>query len=206
MNRNRYAYIAVVLGLLACSGGRGAETYFPLNEGRVWEYEGVTETKSGELKARSKLIISNLRARELQNKNVTPMMIIIKIEGGDIPEEKKQVSSISYVTYDATGVLEVAMQDDRDKAPRMLNPLRLLIPNPIKVGQADKTGTRVVTIEAVSDKVTVPAGTFENCIRVNENDTLGQDEIWYAPNVGEIQRITHFAKMKVIIKLISYKR
>lgn len=71
------------------------------------------------------------------------------------------------------------------------------------------------TIETLDDVVTVPAGTFQHCVRVrstgeNQDGAL-EDLNWYAPNIGLIKFVrqernsrTHEA-VEVNTQLRSYK-
>lgn len=46
-----------------------------------------------------------------------------------------------------------------------------------------------IEIKSTSEKITTPAGTFENCILVEESSPLekGVDHKWYAPGVGPVK-------------------
>ncbi|MEA3458526.1 MAG: hypothetical protein U9R21_07610, partial [Candidatus Thermoplasmatota archaeon] len=58
--------------------------------------------------------------------------------------------------------------------------------------------TTTVTIEKIDDVVTIPAGTFENCLRVKSHSNVQNTEgviikkehyAWYAPGLGFIKSI-----------------
>jgi hypothetical protein len=87
-----------------------------------------------------------------------------------------------------------------------------IIRYPIKIGTSwevkarskllnNAPGILKKTIEAIDDTVTVPAGTFKNCLRIKGEGVIRKEELgneiivnieeyeWYAPGVGLIKYI-----------------
>jgi len=71
----------------------------------------------------------------------------------------------------------------------------LFIPGKPKVGDryyqelAPKVAMDRAEILSVSEKLTVPAGTFSNCVRTKESSAIeiGSESKWYAPGIGVIK-------------------
>ena len=71
----------------------------------------------------------------------------------------------------------------------------LFIPGKPKVGDryyqelAPKVAMDRAEILSITEKLTVPAGTFNNVVRTKESSAIeiGSEEKWYAPNVGIIK-------------------
>lgn len=182
------AFLSVVTFLGCCAA---AESYYPLKEGMTWRYQSSLGT----------LIVKNLAPRELAGKTVTPQQV-----GTDL----------IFIVDDDTGIYDFAKQSSADIEPQMLSvPYYQYVQKPVALGTnwEDKSQTvlfaktvsvlRRCTIDTVDDVVSVPAGTFKNCIRVRcAGSTLvpvesrGVAEVsvetysWYAPGVGRVRWIT----------------
>jgi len=171
--------------------GAAGESYYPLKEGMTWQYQSSLGT----------LTVKNLAPRELAGKKVTPQQV-----GGDL----------MFVVDDDTGIYDFAKQASSDPEPRLLRPpYYQYVQKPVAVGTKweDESETmlfpkrvsvvRHCAIDMVDDVVTVPAGTFKNCVRVRcagsvlvPADTRGVAELsvetysWYAPGVGRVRWVT----------------
>lgn len=186
----------IVVFLGGCS--KGNDSYIPLNEGIRWEYQ-IT---SGSTTA-GRAIISNLPQRDLGGKRVTPQ----KIDFGGL-------TPIQFLVQDTEGICRFALQGPEDPEPKIKPDLEYLLKKPIKVGTNWKSNTHTIllreklpfvlttSIESTDDIVTVPAGTFNNCIKLNSSGiarkNLGvfgvaivnvQYYEWLAPGVGSIKSI-----------------
>ena len=190
-----------------------SKNYFPLDEGRRWEYQFFLKT--GEdwylgpvSKMSGERIITNFPQRELKGEKVTPQQVEDKVRGS---------SHISFWFYieDQSGVYEFAHQKPGQIEPKIAHDF--IIKYPIKIGYSwQETETSEFepeisipvesTIESINEVVTVPAGTFEGCLKIKtvgfaEKDTSGEwlpkqtvriDREWYkwfAPGIGIIKVI-----------------
>lgn len=168
-----------------------AESYYPLKEGMTWRYQSSLGT----------LTVTNLAPRELAGKTVTPQQV-----GKDL----------MFVVDDDTGIYDFAQQSSADREPQVLSaPYYQYLQKPVALGTnwEDKSQTalfpktvsvlRRCTIDMVDDVVTVPAGTFKNCVRVKcagsvlvPVESRGVAEVrvetynWYAPGVGRVRWTT----------------
>ena len=191
-----------------------SENYFPLDKGRRWEYQilskegGGWEGILGESKTSGKVIVTNFPQRELKGEIVTPQQVEYKAWGSIS-------TSFWFYIEDQGGVYEFAYQKPEDIEPKIIHDY--IIKYPIKVGNIwQETETSAFkpeisipvesTIESINEVVTVPAGTFEDCLKIKtvgfaEKVTgkwLGEEEKvridrewykWFAPGVGLIKEI-----------------
>ena len=195
-----------------------SENYYPLDEGRIWEYQFLLKEGGGwyiglDTETSGEEIITNFPQRKLKGEKVTPQQIEDKLWGS---------SYISFWFYieDQSGVYEFAYQYPEDVEPKTIHDY--IIKYPIKVGNIwqeietssfkPKISIPVKsTIESINEVVTVPAGTFEGCLKIKtigfkeevvgewltEEEKVRIDREWYkwfAPEVGLIKSI--FKEMK----------
>lgn len=178
--------------------GERAEIYFPLSAGKTCKYQ-VSITQEGRT-ATSAAVITSLPSRELLNKAVTPQHM-----------ELLGQRQLRFIAQDGDGIYEWANQPDG--APELI--IRE-IPNyfvkvPIKVGttwtsiwQTSQFGRQITfpttkIIESTDEVVTVPAGTFNKCVKITITGRTtmdmptgtatveGEASEWYAPNVGYVK-------------------
>lgn len=197
----------LLLILTACSDSPEGHLYFPLQEGLSWKYR-VTTSYSDQ-KTEHELTIENLGQQE---------------ERGKTYFIRRTSSGIDYyINSDAEGVyreglrtlVETHIRPDKDKRFVFKLPVEtgtnwLQVSYPMVFKNVVSNGQRMVdykapfayTITSTNETVTVPAGTFKNCILVRGE---GQTEIytdaingfneipmiveeWYAPGVGLIKQ------------------
>ncbi|MEW6615332.1 MAG: hypothetical protein AB1401_07700 [Thermodesulfobacteriota bacterium] len=186
--------------LVSCS--KSIETYYPLKEGMTWKYQNTFGSHA--INGAEKTIITNLAPQELKGKKVTPQKVEI---GGQ--------SRLSFLIEDAGGLYEFTEQQPVPVGQEKKSSTFYIIKYPIKAGTTWERMARTslsnvpvklkYTIESIDEKVTVPAGTFEGCIKVNGlGDTQTNLNIfggtiiiavtvehysWYAPKVGLVKSI-----------------
>lgn len=187
----------VLIFALSCS--KGSESYYPLKEGNVREYQ--IKMVSGKI---NKLVVTNLASRELQGKKVTPCK-------NDVSGKS---SFIDFIVADDSGVYVFARQRLADLEPEILKSPSYILKNPIQVGTTWEINYKIClvannipcilkeTIESKNETVTVPAGTFKDCVKLkaigyaqNINTANEESHItveyysWNAPGIGEIKEI-----------------
>jgi len=183
------AALLLVVSLFTPGQGRGdelSEAYFPLKEGMRWEYNVISDQG-----ATKKLLITNLAPREVKGAKVTPR----KWELGG-------TTFIELMKKDDSGIYRYAEQPGENAPPSLITPIECHLKFPIAQGNSWNMVTKVgnstlsvsLTIESVSDEVKVPAGTFQDCLKikqVGENDAgtsvMGYE--WYAPKAGVVKSI-----------------
>ena len=94
----------------------------------------------------------------------------------------RQQSSFSFFASDDTGVYECARQSVDDVEPKMLSWPEYYLKYPLKVGASWDGGREAAlknaiiptttTIESLDETVTVPAGTFQHCVKTKRSDRV----------------------------------
>ncbi|MBW6458458.1 MAG: hypothetical protein K0B52_04765 [FCB group bacterium] len=193
--RSIISVMICVLGILISACGVKPADYYPLQEGYVWTYN---------LGDASKLrTVENFAVRAIDKKKVIPQKV-----------DERGRTSFSFVVQEKNGVFEYAVQPAGSTAPRVLDTPRCILKYPVRGGttwqEEASLGvllesvpyTMTYTIEKKKETLTVPAGTFENCIKVSGSGLVEKDrgvlgalkvmvshEIWYAPKVGMVRSI-----------------
>lgn len=203
----RFLFLSVFIACWGFCVNTFAGNYYPLETGYTWLYQfsasGTLDTVTGER------TIENLPRRKLDTKEVTPQKVEVKRDGAGQP-------SFVFLTEDETGVYEVARQRADDIDPTVYKKPVCRIRYPAEVGTEWKAPVKITLLELVESEVqatfsvekrdevvTVPAGTFENCLRVKAvaetRENLGlafgtasiqvEHHLWYAPHVGLVKHI-----------------
>ena len=162
------------------SQGRKIEQFFPLTKIKVRQY--VTAHSN---KGTAKFTITRLPKRELKHKITTPLKMDFVTEHG------VSKSNIVYVFSEPGGIYHFAIQSSTDTEPKMYFPIYYL-KEPIQVGAKWKSGYTTGIIESVDDEVTLPVGTFKNCVRVKTTFPNQKKIEWFAPGVGSIKFIYNY--------------
>lgn len=179
-----------------------AGQYYPLEEGRKWEYQTFQKDLRGIGTERFNWGRTALAPRILLDKKVVPLQY------GN--------GALKFIIEDDIGIGLYAHQGIKDTGPNFFQPTDYFLKYPLKIGvmrqvkgitkflkhpvSVDKTES----IETLTDVVTVPAGTFENCIRIKSYGkttvsaegpfrAIAHVEVegvdWYAPNIGWVKGI-----------------
>lgn len=218
MIRNLMVLQVFVLLITANCGDR--KSFYPLGENQKWTYQ-LTSTV-GEYQTGA-VVVTNMPKRELSGQSVTPRKI-----------EARGQTAFSFVGEDSKGIYVLAQQALSSSEPSInANPPYDLY-RPFEKGtkweylsriSTEDTATIRATIQSDDETVTVPAGTFENCLKVvaqgekvknlgdfMQDAKISQDEIsWYCPGVGLVKSITKKASYEVdkngeiLLQLESYE-
>ena len=97
----------VLFVFLGCS--ISADSYYPLNQGLVWEYQMSFGSMMGD-KEQSKIVMTNFASRELKGVKVTPQKI-----------DAQGQSSFEFLVDDSNGVYIYAKQGSGDVDPAIEN-------------------------------------------------------------------------------------
>lgn len=210
-SRARAALLAAaVLALLAGCKEPPGSSLFPLEEGRRWTYRLSSEWEN-DTRERETVVLSNLGRDSA-------------LESGSAWHRRSDTGLDYWLRADATGIYRVAAKSDVDAEPKPDLAPRFVLKAPIAVGTSWQTTTTtylmrrnsefppeirhahpsvpvVWTIEALDDRVEVPAGRFEQCVRVKGLALLrlfadpvnGFKDMplttleWYCPGVGLVK-------------------
>ena len=226
--------LAVCVLLAGCKASQDS-SYFPLAPGARWTYS--VQTDADGVASRQQQSISVLDERRYDGK---PLFIRRSETPGNIGIEY-------WLRAQPDGIVRIAQRMDLaehatlDAAPRMVLKLPLAIgaswraptvpytvmrkneyPREVKYGRGM---LMTYTVEALEDRLTVPAGSFEHCARVvgRAELTLFTDPVrgfnkvpvttteWYCRGVGmvKLERVENLATMfysggKVSMELVEY--
>lgn len=205
--------IIILLTITGCgdTSQKNAKDFFPLEQGITWKYEVVVFDGSGNIEENREGTVSNLAKEKLANNIVTPQKYLT--EAINAQHQVTKTSTTEFISQDNEGIFRLATQKD-EEVPAVGMRLYYIL-NPIRVGVIKKNGDadtyQSVSLDSVNDTVTVPAGTFKDCLKVNytakDKTGLYQNTSWYAPNIGRIKRIVIFPNQnKMISQLKSYEK
>lgn len=202
----------LLFGLLsACSEKPQGDEHFPLQKGLSWTY--IVSTTYPDSIDQSRLTIENLGKQKFDDKSYFV---------------RRTSSGIDYyLNFDELGVYREGLRTLVELKPRLDRDRRYVIKYPLVLGTNWSEITRPLIlmrvfpykkragdgtqlplsyqIESLSETVEVPAGVFENCIKVvgtgifevYTDGVNGYSEIpisveeWYAPGVGLVKQIRH---------------
>lgn len=187
--------ILCVFALQGC--GAGPKSYDPTDEGITWIYQN----RMGE--SIKEVTVTNLPPMRVNRTKVIPRR-----------QDEDGGSNFSFLSENDNGLWLMAVQGPAMRRPVALQRPHPLLKYPLKVGTSWKVAgytnllKEVVPIdltyeiESVNEVVTVPAGTYRNCIRVRAlgqvrktSRMLGTANVrkeynaWMAPGVGMVKSI-----------------
>jgi hypothetical protein len=196
MRTRLIAVLALFSWLLANTlyGSELSETFFPLKEGMTWTYV-ITSDKH----PTQKISITNLPPREINGVKLTPR----KSQAGE-------ATTYFLIGSDDSGIYRYGEQKSENSEPIITQPKDYYLRNPValgttwdsytKLGDIDLTIT--LEIQSLSDEVTVPAGTFKECLKIKHTGSNQKDDPgvsveayeWFAPNVGLVKCLVVITK------------
>jgi hypothetical protein len=195
----RIKCLAALIGLSVLLWGAGVghaqeDLYYPLKQGMTWEYVSVPGGKAGK-----KIIITNLAPRQMDDKTI-------------VPRKWDMGGAVKYVLVgrDEGGIYKYGEQKAENAAPVLTTPKEYYIKYPIAERSAWETVTNLgearikltLTLESITEAVTVPAGTYKDCLKIKQAGTgpANGAELsitayeWYAPQVGLIKSMASIKK------------
>ena len=221
------AFITIVITLIGhgTSFGDSRQSYFSITEGMQREYRQII-INSG-VQTTGKVTTKTLKERNLNGINVIP--IDYKLESG---------GWISFIAFNNEGGYFYANQTMMQESPVIIKEPRYFIKYPIAKGTKwiiNSSTTRLkqgvpiqmnYEIESLEDTVTVPAGTFNNCMKIRAIGSAKKDiggsriadvkkehVIWYASGIGFIKEMVNESSNnnilgpegKMFVELESFK-
>ncbi|MFI5354228.1 MAG: hypothetical protein ACHQX0_01330 [Desulfobaccales bacterium] len=196
MKARLIAAILVLLPLLPVNnlyGSEPASKYYPLKPGLTWTYMVTSEkTDNG------KIVITNLPAKEINGVSVTPR----KWDMGGVVR-------YHLMAMDSMGIYRYGEQQDENAEPVLTKPKAYSLRDPVAAGTTwdlpSKMGedelTINLTVESSTDSVTVPAGTYKDCVKIKHVGGRKGAPIsleayeWYAPEVGLVKSMVTITRV-----------
>ena len=233
---NKLIFLSILILVTNCS--EKESQYFPLSNGKIWNYSIVinpgVEDKLVYKKTNFTLKKQTILGKEQKNeKQVYPVI--------------REDNSIYYYAKNKNGITREGVQQKGNYPIKYEKDEKYVLKFPLKLGTEWQSVRKTYSsmrryayidytantnfvlkykITSIKDSVKVPAGKFDNCIKIigNGNTTfIGDREIgtikilvstidWYAPNVGLIKSIREeetdsdlFGTSKMVQVLDDYK-
>jgi len=175
----------------------GAQDFFPLSQGWEWVYSVTAYDPAGKEVSKERLTIKNLASVELEGKKVYPQ------------EYRRKSVNTFYYAQESKGIAAIAVKQGAEGKPNNFeHPLYMFI-TPLAKGTEVTSGELKLVIDDLKDTVTVPAGTFNNCVKITTINTKNNEEItaWFAEGVGRLKSVIKRPDgRKSEILLESYKK
>jgi hypothetical protein len=196
MRTRLIAAVLVLLPLLPVNylyGGELTDKYYPLKPELTWTYNVSSEKITN-----AKIVITNLPAREIEGVTVTPR----KWDRGGMVNYHLMAS-------DSMGIYRYGVQQDEKTEPVLTKPKVYSLRDPVATGttwdmpvkMGEEELTVNLTVESVTDSVTVPAGTYKDCAKIKHVGGKAGDPVsleayeWYAPDVGLVKSVVTITKV-----------
>lgn len=189
--------LSFALPFFAAGCGQQETSLYPLAPGLSWEYQISAKKMLGG--GQAAMTVTNLPPRQLGGRDVVPQKM-----------EALGRSAFTFIAQDNTGIYEHASQEDGE--PEIKKTPVYLLKYPVQVGTSwdDASKTELLqekipvtiksTIESVTEAVTVPAGTFNNCVKVRgvgkAKKSMGlfgvakidvESATWMCPGIGVVK-------------------
>jgi hypothetical protein len=207
-------------------------SYYPLQEGFIWEYQVSVRIRSGLSNTPDltygRAEVRNLPVRTLEGRTVKPQQIEMAGQLG-----------FTFLIDDEHGIYQFARQPLGTAKPVFDDAATYVLKYPAQVGAQwqDKTNTLLLErntpvpqsarVVSSAEIVSVPAGTFKGCLEIQTTGSISRrfpdlagaveiqidTETWYAPGVGMIKTVHQESSDRPILpsgemafELTSFKR
>jgi hypothetical protein len=196
--------------------GVSPESYLPLQEGMVWEFQHTfLDLKTKQQIGAAKSIKENLAPEELHGLKVIPQVFAFYQPADQLKQKMK-----SFIANDASGFYVVARQSLNEEKPQFIPEKFYILKFPLTKGAAWKqpAGELIIhnTIENTEATVRVPAGEFSHCLLIKKvyfhrqepHNAIQEGLFWFAPEVGHIKVVTKNSpeNKEIIQELVSFKK
>ena len=208
--------ILLVVGLSYVVYGASPESYMPLKEGMVWEFQyKVIDLKTKNQVDEAKSTKKILPPVDIKGTKVTPQLFSFYK-----PKNVLQNESKYFIRKEPSGFSVFARQSKKDKVPKIIDKKFYVLKFPLTKGASWKHDLKNFTvniiIESSNADVQVPAGTFKNCLLIkklyfNKGDVKKPTQeslFWFAPGVGNVKVVRkNFEKNREVTQeLVSFKK
>jgi hypothetical protein len=183
---------SAALILVNCDLFGTTEDYYPMATGTTWDYKGSVTMTATDADPDT-ISTSAGRAEvtgtaELASGEEVARFVNVDTIHSRMPETTYVIVDTNYVRQDGDYVLAYSSLDDTEADTALALPLELN-----KTWQVWASGDTSVTGTVVAQEdVTVPAGTYTNCWKVEMETTIGTDvsakmHYWYADGIGRVK-------------------
>jgi hypothetical protein len=182
-----------------------ASEYYPLKEGHRLEYIMKMSQLGGD-SIEGKTVSTVVAGKKINGREASVIKITDEIQGDSS-------TSTGFIVESDKGIELIAFQSPGDDSPKLIDKENWEFKYPLEVGKSWTSEENGIffnakisylatdTIEKMGEVVTVPAGTFEKCMKIrthfNGKIDLGpyggnlevtiEGQTWYAPGVGVVK-------------------
>jgi hypothetical protein len=153
--------------------------YLPLKVGNQWEYTGTEVNPLGVKTSAVTITLTMTVSQQLVRDGEVWWQVLAKTS------DPQSTPVRMYLRHDAAGLMS---------SETVGHPAVNLMATPLQAGKSwvhPEDSRRTYVIESTTETVTVPAGTYTNCVKVVETDTGYTPEslimVWYKDGVGIVQ-------------------
>jgi hypothetical protein len=187
-----------------------------MKDGMSWEYQfKVLDLKSQNQIDTGKTIKKNSASMDLKGTNVVPQVYSFYEPANVLKQE-----ITSYVAKDAVGFYVLARKGASDKEPKILPEKYYVLKFPLVKGTSWKQEVEGFilqdTVESNDASVQVPAGAFNNCLKVKKlyfnpkdpSTPVKETDFWFAPDVGNVKVVIKDLpeNKEIVQELMSVKK
>lgn len=216
MKKKRFLIVLFILGLAGWVRGAAPESYFPLQEGVVWEFQHtLLDLKTDKQIGAAKAVKENLAPKELKGLRVVPQIFSFYQPADTLKQKTK-----SFIAADASGFYVVAHQSLNEAEPTFLKEKFYILKFPLTKGASWQQAAPGLiihsTVEDTGATVRVPAGTFENCLLIKKRyfhpkdpqNAVQEGRFWFAPGVGNVKVVRKNTpeNKEIIQELVSFTK
>lgn len=201
MNRKILLCSGIIISILSIVNVYAAEEYYPNRVGNLWILETRDGTQQHNIEIVEKVLFrgKNVNVLHRKTQNTTDEFYIANEPNGDVELYWSKVFN---------GFLGDVVSE--------YNPPQTFIPSELEVGriwkiigEAGNINTETVCTVVKQENVTVPAGTFQNCFKIQQDFFVKafltikvQSFMWLAPDIGIVKEQD---TNSVVFELVQYK-
>ena len=189
---------------LVSTTGSSDKDYYPLSEDQLWEYEITGEKPEQSVNLR----FETGKARKLHGYEAIPLLV----------SGLNGLPNVVFISMDHNGIFQIGGPQEVDgevPSEDISSELDYILKFPLEIGTSWHNENRDMIessqIESISDTVTVPAGTFMQCVLVRTVIKLSSGEhhsdktTWFAPGVGPVKEVSQ-GQVNYVMRLKSFRR
>jgi len=203
MRKKLFCFLFIAYFFIVLPTGSSDKDYYPLSEDQLWEYEITGEKPEQSVNLR----FETGKPRNLHGYEAMPLLV-----SGPTGRPNVVFMSKNHIgIFQIGGPQELHSALPSEDIPSELTYI-LKFPLDIETSWHNKhpNGMELSQIESISDTVTVPAGTFIQCILVrtvvktSSGAQQSEKATWFAPGVGPIKEVSQ-GQVNYVMQLKSFR-
>lgn len=194
-NMTRTKIIVLTFLLLAISTGcnRSVNLSYPMKDGARWNYQLQSSRSNPGKNVKVELV--SLQSTNVNGQKAFPQKL--ELSYGEAGRESVERTWNFFLAEDSDGIYVFAAQSKRG-AEGKFTPKYYILKNPIRVGakwstpspiSGNPTMNATSMVESVDESVTVPAGTFDKCVRIKVVAEPDPESRWFYRHMPGIEQM-----------------